>query len=156
MGAADYFSIPIFFIIFRETTEAAIIVSVLLSFLRQVLSDDQAMRKRLARQVPFFSYQIVTRREKERQSAHAHTHTHSNSRSLSHLVPLCLQKQVCFVVHRIANSHPETLPPPPIVTNIGLGRYCPWSPGIHCYWSGVYCGLVSVLQRKNAAPSFLS
>ncbi|KAF9382349.1 hypothetical protein CPC16_009386 [Podila verticillata] len=51
MGAADYFSIPIFFIIFRETTEAAIIVSVLLSFLRQVLSDDQAMRKRLARQV---------------------------------------------------------------------------------------------------------
>ncbi|KAG0255449.1 high-affinity iron permease [Mortierella polycephala] len=51
MAGTDYFSIPIFFIIFRETTEAAIIVSVLLSFLNQVLMDDQAMRKRLARQV---------------------------------------------------------------------------------------------------------
>ncbi|KAF8981292.1 hypothetical protein BGZ46_003007 [Entomortierella lignicola] len=51
MGAEDYFSIPIFFIIFRETTEAAIIVSVLLSFLRQVITDDEAMRKRLSRQV---------------------------------------------------------------------------------------------------------
>ncbi|KAG0201350.1 hypothetical protein BGX28_005800 [Mortierella sp. GBA30] len=51
MGAGDYFSIPIFFIIFRETTEAAIIVSVLLSFLSQVLTEDDAMRKRLARQI---------------------------------------------------------------------------------------------------------
>ncbi|KAI1314306.1 high-affinity iron permease [Mortierella claussenii] len=51
MGAEEYFSIPIFFIIFRETTEAAIIVSVLLSFLSQVLTEDQAMRRRLARQV---------------------------------------------------------------------------------------------------------
>ncbi|KAF8977107.1 high-affinity iron permease [Entomortierella lignicola] len=51
MGAEDYFSIPIFFIIFRETTEAAIIVSVLLSFLSQVLTEDLAIRKRLARQV---------------------------------------------------------------------------------------------------------
>ncbi|KAF9182701.1 high-affinity iron permease [Haplosporangium sp. Z 767] len=51
MAGTDYFSIPIFFIIFRETTEAAIIVSVLLSFLNQVLMDDQVMRKRLARQV---------------------------------------------------------------------------------------------------------
>ncbi|KAI1315538.1 high-affinity iron permease [Mortierella claussenii] len=50
MGS-DYFSVPIFFIIFRETTEAAIIVSVLLSFLSQVIPDDYAMRKRLARQV---------------------------------------------------------------------------------------------------------
>jgi high-affinity Fe2+/Pb2+ permease len=50
MGS-DYFSVPIFFIIFRETTEAAVIVSVLLSFLSQVLPDDHAMRKRLARQV---------------------------------------------------------------------------------------------------------
>ncbi|KAF9993303.1 high-affinity iron permease, partial [Modicella reniformis] len=50
MGS-DYFSIPIFFIIFRETTEAAVIVSVLLSFLSQVLPEDHAMRKRLARQV---------------------------------------------------------------------------------------------------------
>ncbi|KAG0199485.1 high-affinity iron permease [Mortierella sp. GBA30] len=51
MGAADYFSIPIFFIIFRETTEAAIIVSVLLSFLSQVLTEDLGMKKRLSRQV---------------------------------------------------------------------------------------------------------
>ncbi|KAF9366050.1 hypothetical protein BGX34_006590 [Mortierella sp. NVP85] len=51
MGAGDYFSIPIFFIIFRETTEAAIIVSVLLSFLSQVLTEDLSMRNRLAHQV---------------------------------------------------------------------------------------------------------
>ena len=48
---SGYLSIPTFFIIFRETVEAAIIVSVLLSFLRQVLSDDHVMRKRLSRQV---------------------------------------------------------------------------------------------------------
>ncbi|KAI1321027.1 high-affinity iron permease [Mortierella claussenii] len=51
MAAADYFSIPIFFIIFRETTEAAIIVSVLLSFLKQILTDDRTIQRRLARQV---------------------------------------------------------------------------------------------------------
>lgn len=47
------FSLPTFFIIFRETTEAAIIVSVLLSFLSQVLTEpkDQALRQRLSRQV---------------------------------------------------------------------------------------------------------
>ncbi|KAF9148843.1 high-affinity iron permease [Linnemannia schmuckeri] len=48
---SGYLSIPTFFIIFRETVEAAIIVSVLLSFLRQVLSDDHVMRKRLSRQI---------------------------------------------------------------------------------------------------------
>ncbi|KAF9134346.1 hypothetical protein BGW39_007363 [Mortierella sp. 14UC] len=49
----NYLSLPTFFIIFRETTEAAIIVSVLLSFLNQVLTEpkDQALRKRLSRQV---------------------------------------------------------------------------------------------------------
>ncbi|ORZ12970.1 high-affinity iron permease, partial [Lobosporangium transversale] len=51
MGLEEYFSIPIFFIIFREVTEAAIIVSVLLSFLSQVITDDGAMRKRLSHQV---------------------------------------------------------------------------------------------------------
>ncbi|KAF9439086.1 high-affinity iron permease [Entomortierella beljakovae] len=50
MGS-DYFSVPIFFIIFRETTEAAIIVSVLLTFLSQVIPDDTALRRRLNRQV---------------------------------------------------------------------------------------------------------
>ncbi|WRT64504.1 uncharacterized protein IL334_001436 [Kwoniella shivajii] len=33
----DYFSVPIFFIVFRETIEAAIIVSVLLSFVEQLM-----------------------------------------------------------------------------------------------------------------------
>jgi high-affinity iron transporter len=45
------FSVPIYFVIFRETTEAAVIVSVLLSFLSQVITSDEHMRKRLARQV---------------------------------------------------------------------------------------------------------
>ncbi|KAF9303498.1 high-affinity iron permease [Mortierella antarctica] len=51
MAGTDYFSIPIFFIIFRETTEAAVIVSVLLAFLHQVLLDDPQLKKRLARQI---------------------------------------------------------------------------------------------------------
>ncbi|GJJ76600.1 high-affinity iron transporter [Entomortierella parvispora] len=51
MAAADYFSLPIFFIVFRETTEASIIVSVLLSFLSQVLTTDHAIKRRLQRQV---------------------------------------------------------------------------------------------------------
>ncbi|KAG0241357.1 high-affinity iron permease [Mortierella sp. GBAus27b] len=41
------FSAPIFFIMFRETTEAAIIVSVLLAFIRQVIVDDPALYRRL-------------------------------------------------------------------------------------------------------------
>ncbi|GJJ70800.1 high-affinity iron transporter [Entomortierella parvispora] len=41
------FSAPIFFIMFRETTEAAIIVSVLLSFISQVIVDDPALYRRL-------------------------------------------------------------------------------------------------------------
>ncbi|KAF9906078.1 high-affinity iron permease [Linnemannia zychae] len=51
MGEGTLISLPIFFVIFRETVEAAIIVSVLLSFLRQVLGDDPVMRKRLSRQI---------------------------------------------------------------------------------------------------------
>ncbi|KAF9318565.1 hypothetical protein BG003_011002 [Podila horticola] len=41
------FSAPIFFIMFRETTEAAIIVSVLLSFIKQVVVDDAVLHRRL-------------------------------------------------------------------------------------------------------------
>ncbi|KAF9897029.1 high-affinity iron permease [Lobosporangium transversale] len=41
------FSAPIFFIMFRETTEAAIIVSVLLSFIKQVIVDDPVLYRRL-------------------------------------------------------------------------------------------------------------
>ncbi|KAF9113203.1 high-affinity iron permease [Mortierella sp. AM989] len=51
MGSADYFSVPIFFILFRETVEAAIIVSVLLTFLKQVLTESRAAQKRLTIQV---------------------------------------------------------------------------------------------------------
>ncbi|KAK9717746.1 high-affinity iron permease [Basidiobolus ranarum] len=49
--AQDLFSIPIFFILFRETTEAAIIVSVLLSFLAQVYHDEPQLYRRLRKQV---------------------------------------------------------------------------------------------------------
>ncbi|GAB5590383.1 high-affinity iron permease [Umbelopsis nana] len=55
MAAQDLFSVPIFFILFRETTEAAIIVSVLLSFLKQVFSDDRTIYRRLCKQVWFGS-----------------------------------------------------------------------------------------------------
>ncbi|KAG0309091.1 high-affinity iron permease [Linnemannia gamsii] len=41
------FSLPVFFIILRETTEAAIIVSVLLAFVKQVIVDDAALLRRL-------------------------------------------------------------------------------------------------------------
>ncbi|RMD42243.1 hypothetical protein DV735_g2911, partial [Chaetothyriales sp. CBS 134920] len=37
----NVFAVPVFFIVFRETTETAIIVSVLLSFLKQELGSDQ-------------------------------------------------------------------------------------------------------------------
>lgn len=38
--AKDLFSVPIFFIAFRETLEAAIIVSVLLSLAKQIVYED--------------------------------------------------------------------------------------------------------------------
>jgi len=38
--ARNLFSVPIFFIVFRETLEAAIIVSVLLSLVEQIVYDD--------------------------------------------------------------------------------------------------------------------
>jgi high-affinity iron transporter len=48
------FAVPVFFIVFREALETAIIVSVLLAFLKQTLngpSRDVVMHKRLVRQV---------------------------------------------------------------------------------------------------------
>ncbi|KAI8062305.1 iron permease FTR1 family-domain-containing protein [Gilbertella persicaria] len=47
----DLFNVPIFFIIFRETCEAAIIVSVLLSFLKKVFDTDSLIYRRLRNQV---------------------------------------------------------------------------------------------------------
>ncbi|KAJ3054553.1 high-affinity iron permease [Rhizophlyctis rosea] len=47
----NYFSVPAFFILFRETTEAAIVVSILLSFAKQLFGDDEFVHKRLRRQI---------------------------------------------------------------------------------------------------------
>ena len=51
MAAEDVFFVPIFFIIFREVTEASIIVSVLLSFLRRVFDPESNVYKRLRKHV---------------------------------------------------------------------------------------------------------
>ncbi|KAI9277182.1 iron permease FTR1/Fip1/EfeU [Phascolomyces articulosus] len=51
MGSSSYFDVPIFFIVFRETTEAAIIVSVLLSFLGKVFDRSTPVYKKLRNQV---------------------------------------------------------------------------------------------------------
>ena len=40
--AGGIFSVPIFFIVFRETLEAAIIISVLLGLVEQIVRDDSA------------------------------------------------------------------------------------------------------------------
>lgn len=49
--AEDLFNVPIFFILFRETTEAAIIVSVLLSFLKKMFPTESLVYKRLRKQI---------------------------------------------------------------------------------------------------------
>lgn len=52
--AVDVFSVPVFFIVFRETLEVSIIVAVLLAFLKQTLDGpnrDVAVYRRLVRQV---------------------------------------------------------------------------------------------------------
>lgn len=55
--AKDVFSVPVFLIVFRETLETVIIVSVLLAFLKQTLDGpnrDVKVYKKLRRQVRFF------------------------------------------------------------------------------------------------------
>jgi high-affinity iron transporter len=49
----NVFAVPVFFIVFRETTETSIIVSVLLAFLRQQLgpNQDKALYRKLQKQV---------------------------------------------------------------------------------------------------------
>ena len=60
----NVFSVPVFFIVFRETLETAIIVATLLAFLKQTLDGperDVATYKKLVRQVGntyIFSEQI--------------------------------------------------------------------------------------------------
>lgn len=51
MSSQDLFNVPIFFILFRETTEAAIIVSVLLSFLQRMFNKESPVYKRLRNQI---------------------------------------------------------------------------------------------------------
>jgi high-affinity iron transporter len=55
--AADVFALPVFLIVFRETLETAIIVSVLLAFLKQTLGQpeqDAVVYKKLVKQVSCF------------------------------------------------------------------------------------------------------
>jgi high-affinity iron transporter len=49
----EVFAVPVFFIVFRETLETTIVVSVLLSFLKQQLGPDRdkTVYKRLRNQV---------------------------------------------------------------------------------------------------------
>ena len=52
--APNVFAVPVFFIVFRETIETGIIISVLLAFLKQTLSgpsSDPAIYRKLVRQV---------------------------------------------------------------------------------------------------------
>ncbi|OLL26532.1 Plasma membrane iron permease [Neolecta irregularis DAH-3] len=51
----NLFSVPIFFIIFRESLEAAIIVSVLLAFIHQSLSDTPQLQRKYKHQIYFGS-----------------------------------------------------------------------------------------------------
>ncbi|KAJ2627591.1 high-affinity iron permease, partial [Coemansia sp. RSA 1694] len=48
---ADVFNVAIFFIILRETIEAAVIISVLLAFSNQMFSSDDATLKRARKQI---------------------------------------------------------------------------------------------------------
>jgi len=50
----NVFAVPVFFVVFRETLETAVIVSVLLAFLKQTLDGpnrDRAVYKKLVKQV---------------------------------------------------------------------------------------------------------
>jgi high-affinity iron transporter len=54
MAPNDVFSVPVFLVVFRETLETVIIVSILLAFLKQTLggpAHDLAAYKKLRRQV---------------------------------------------------------------------------------------------------------
>lgn len=51
--AQDLFSVPVYFIVFRECLEASIIVAVLLAFVQRAVGDDRATKRRLDRQIWF-------------------------------------------------------------------------------------------------------
>lgn len=54
----DVFAVPVFFIVFRETLETSIVVSVLLAFVKQQLGPDQdrSVYKKLRKQVRLESH----------------------------------------------------------------------------------------------------
>ena len=56
----NVFAVPIFFIVFRETTETSIIVSVLLAFIRQQLGleQDKSLYRKLQKQVTALSFSV--------------------------------------------------------------------------------------------------
>ena len=53
----DVFAVPVFFIVFRETLETSIVVSVLLAFIKQQLGPDRDRNvfRKLRKQVSFLS-----------------------------------------------------------------------------------------------------
>ena len=60
--AVDVFAVPVFLVVFRETLETVIIVSVLLAFLKQTLggvNGDVVVYKRLRRQVSFSPFTVL-------------------------------------------------------------------------------------------------
>src|SRR5438046_27122 len=66
---AQVFAVPVFFVVFREALETAVIVSVLLAFLKQTLTgpnQDVVLYKRLVRQVGRSPYCVL--------AVHACTH----------------------------------------------------------------------------------
>lgn len=79
-SGADVFSVPIFFVVFREVIEAAIIISVLLGFvdglvLRSVKADEdeQKHRKRLVKRMRWQvrALTVVAGSSSERQPRHS-------------------------------------------------------------------------------------
>lgn len=59
--SVDVFAVPVFFVVFRETLETVVIVSVLLAFLKQTLDGpdrDVVLRKRLVKQVGYYQIEV--------------------------------------------------------------------------------------------------
>ena len=59
----DVFAVPVFFVVFRETLETVVIVSVLLAFLKQTLDGpnrDVVLHKRLVKQVGYCQMKILS------------------------------------------------------------------------------------------------
>lgn len=74
----NVFSVPIFFIVFRETLEAAIIISVLLGLVEQIVHEDPA---RLPGAVPLPVSEKASEKEREKVRAPRETATSSESNS---------------------------------------------------------------------------